>query len=250
MNRQDAPPPSSDHPHAAMNAVEPAAADPGAQPAAAAPVGAAPGHGGPPRRDGERDGRFDHAWQPLPSRAWQVFQLVGLLTATPPALLLWWLAARRLPAPWDGWSWLLGLAVLLWAAWLSHKRHRWTFWTLDADGFAVRRGRIWQWETRVPMGRVQHIDLKRGPLERAFGLASLVVHTAGTRLAGLDLSGVDLADAERVRDLLAREVERQRRREGDDEDGDEGEDEGDADASGDADGLADEVDGGRARADG
>ena len=171
-------------------------------------------------------------WQPLPARTWRVFQLVGLLTATPPALLLWWLAERRLPAPWGDWSWLLPVAVLACAVWLSHKRHRWTFWTLDAHGFAVRRGRIWQWDTRVPMGRVQHIDLKRGPLERAFGLASLVVHTAGTRLAGLDLSGIDLADAERVRDLLAREVERRR----EDEDGDgEGEGEGDGDGDGDGD---------------
>lgn len=184
--------PSTDHPRAAAQAVTHATV-------AAVTAGA-----------GSRGATDPAGWQPLPARAWRVFQLVGLLTAAPPALLLWWLAERRLPAPWDGWSAVLPVAVLLCAVWLSHKRHRWTFWKLDADGFAVRRGRIWQWDTRVPMGRVQHIDLKRGPLERAFGLASLVVHTAGTRLAGLDLSGIDHADAERARDLLAREVERRR----------------------------------------
>lgn len=200
MNRQDAPTRSADRPQAAAHVGD------------AAPAGV--------------DARSGLAmdWQPLPARAWRVFQLVGLLTAAPPALLLWWLAERRLPAPWEAWSAVLPLAVLLCAAWLSHKRHRWTFWKLDADGFAVRRGRIWQWDTRVPMGRVQHIDLKRGPLERAFGLASLVVHTAGTRLAGLDLSGIDHADAERVRDLLAREVER--RRDDDGNDGSDGENDG------------------------
>lgn len=158
---------------------------------------------------------FHTDWQPLPARTWRVFQMVGLLTAVPPALLVWWVGARRLPVPWAEWSWLAALLVTLCAVWLSHKRHRWTFWKLDVDGFAVRRGRIWQWETRVPIGRVQHIDLKRGPLERAHGLASLVVHTAGTRLAGLDLSGIDRDDAERTRDVLMREIER---RQGDDAD--------------------------------
>lgn len=200
MNRQDAPTPATDRTPSAASAGD-----------VRSDVADARGEG------------FAPGWQPLPARAWRVFQLVGLLTAAPPALLLWWLAERRLPAPWDGWSAVLPVAVLLCAVWLSHKRHRWTFWKLDADGFAVRRGRIWQWDTRVPMGRVQHIDLKRGPLERAFGLASLVVHTAGTRLAGLDLSGIDHADAERVRDLLAREVERRRE---DDDGRDDGDDDG------------------------
>ena len=160
--------------------------------------------------DASADGLYSGDWQRLPARAWRVFQIVGLTTALPPALLLGWVGGRRFPAPWDGASWWLALACVAFAVWLSHKRHRWTWWKLDPDGFAVRRGRIWQWETRVPMSRVQHIDLKRGPLERAHGLASLVVHTAGTRLAGLDLSGIDQHDAERIREVLGREVERRR----------------------------------------
>ena len=61
------------------------------------------------------------------------------------------------------------------------KQYRYTFWKLDADGLAIRRGRLWQRETRVPATRVQHLDLKRGPLQRQRRLATLVVHTAGTR---------------------------------------------------------------------
>jgi len=54
----------------------------------------------------------------------------------------------------------------------------------------------------VPFGRVQHIDLAQGPLERAFGLATLVLNTAGTRGAAVKLPGLAQADAEEMRDHI------------------------------------------------
>ena len=107
--------------------------------------------------------------------------------------------------------WLVAPAVgLLGAAfggWLAVKRHRRTLWKLDEQGFALQRGRWWQTESRVPISRVQHLDLKRGPLERAFRLATLVIHTAGTRMAAVSVSGLDGEDAERLRDRLARQLD-------------------------------------------
>lgn len=93
------------------------------------------------------------------------------------------------------------------AAWLAVKRHRRTRWRLDDAGFALQRGRWWQTESHVPISRVQHLDLKRGPLERAFTLATLVIHTAGTRMAAVSVSGLDGEDAERLRDRLARQLD-------------------------------------------
>lgn len=108
--------------------------------------------------------------------------------------------------------WLAVPAVVLLAAavgaWLAVKRHRRTYWKLDTEGFALRRGNWWQVESRVPLSRVQHLDLKRGPLERGFNLSTLVVHTAGTRLAAVSISGLDAADAERLRDRLAHQLDR------------------------------------------
>ena len=54
----------------------------------------------------------------------------------------------------------------------------------------------------VPRSRVQHLDVERGPLERQFALATLVVHTAGTQTAALRLSGLDDHDAVALRDAL------------------------------------------------
>lgn len=110
-----------------------------------------------------------------------------------------------------GTPWLLGvLGGLLGAAfgaWMGVKRHRRTLWKLDDAGFALQRGRWWQTESHVPISRVQHLDLKRGPLERAFKLATLVIHTAGTRMAAVSVSGLDGEDAERLRDRLARQLD-------------------------------------------
>ena len=75
------------------------------------------------------------------------------------------------------------------------------------DGFALQRGRWWQTESHVPISRVQHLDLKRGPLERAFKLATLVIHTAGTRMAAVSVAGLRGEDAEHLRDRLARQLD-------------------------------------------
>lgn len=150
-------------------------------------------------------------WQALPRRAYRVFLYVALMIAAIPAgiatLSLGELLLRR-ENGWIGlvviWAFAIGLAL-----WIADKRYRFTFWRLDEDGFAVRRGRLWQWETRVPTSRVQHLDLKRGPLERAHGLASLILHTAGTRLSAVSISGLEDADAERLRDHFSRKIDRQ-----------------------------------------
>ena len=56
--------------------------------------------------------------------------------------------------------------------------------------------------TVVPFGRVQHIDVAQGPIERSFGLATLILHTAGTRGASVPLPGLLFDEAERMRDRI------------------------------------------------
>lgn len=178
------------------------APDPPAAPAPDVPPGSADA-GGPVTRD------LDGGWQPLPARARMLFVLANLVGFGIPAVLVlvpigWWFESPSVRLA-------LGLASLVllptYGAWLALKQHRYTQWLLDADGFGLRRGRFWHRETRVPTTRVQHVDLKRGPLERRFGLSTLVIHTAGTRHSAVTVEGLDAGAAEALRDHLARQVE-------------------------------------------
>ncbi|MFZ7096700.1 PH domain-containing protein [Luteimonas dalianensis] len=148
-------------------------------------------------------------WQPLPARARPLFMLSGALGIGLPALIALVVAAVVLGPG----TTLLAAGAALWlllvaiGAWMGLRKYRYTLWLLDADGFALRRGRMWHSETRVPASRVQHLDIRRGPIERRFGLSTLLVHTAGTRQHAVAVPGLDADDAERLRDHLARQVE-------------------------------------------
>lgn len=104
------------------------------------------------------------------------------------ALLVAWLAS------------ITGIGVLsfVWPA----VRYRHTSYRIDSRGIRIRRGVFWRSETSVPRSRVQHTDVSRGPIERYFGLATLVIHTAGTENAAVSLGGLAEPSAYPVRDYL------------------------------------------------
>ena len=55
---------------------------------------------------------------------------------------------------------------------------------------AFKKGVIWQHMTILPLARVQHIEIHRGPIERQLGLASLKLYSAGGMSADLQISGL------------------------------------------------------------
>jgi membrane protein YdbS with pleckstrin-like domain len=151
----------------------------------------------------------DDNWQPLPRRGAVLAGVGGAMALVFPFGIGSFFLSRAtdLVSPWLAMPITVVLVATI-GAWLAVKRHRRTFWKLDDEGFALRRGNWWQVESRVPISRVQHLDLKRGPLERSLKLSTLVVHTAGTKLAAVSVSGLDTADAEHLRDRLAHQLDR------------------------------------------
>ena len=73
---------------------------------------------------------------------------------------------------------------------------------VDAQGIEIRRGVFWRTIISIPRSRVQHTDVSQGPLERTHELGTLVVYTAGTDHARVDLSGLAHARALRIREHL------------------------------------------------
>ena len=100
-------------------------------------------------------------------------------------------------------AWLVGITgiAVLTFVW-PPVRYRHTSYRVDHRGIRIRRGVLWRSETTVPRSRVQHTDVSRGPIERYFGLATLVIHTAGTENASVSLGGLAEPSAYPVRDYL------------------------------------------------
>jgi membrane protein YdbS with pleckstrin-like domain len=71
------------------------------------------------------------------------------------------------------------------------------------DDLLVRRGVMISRLSVIPYGRMQFIDVIAGPIERAFGLATVRMHTAAAS-SDARIPGLPHEEAARLRDLLAR----------------------------------------------
>ena len=120
----------------------------------------------------------------LDPRARTVWRLSGLLGVVPlvalAAAAAWGLARADLVAPrWAAAGALLATAGLVAAA-LLVPGLTWRHWRYEvgADEVDLEHGVVTRIRTRIPMARIQHVDTRRGPIERRFGLASVVLYTA------------------------------------------------------------------------
>ena len=71
----------------------------------------------------------------------------------------------------------------------------------------VVRGWLFHTDTIVPLVRVQHLDVVRGPLDKLFGTSSLVVHTAGTHNSVVVVPGLAPGRAAELRDIIREHVQ-------------------------------------------
>lgn len=105
---------------------------------------------------------------------------------------------------WQPWPFILLAAAAASWSFLVAPRRRWAAWgwALERDELHVAHGVWTRVHTVVPLARVQHIDVAQGPVERTFGVARLVLHTAGAAHATVVLPGVSRATAEELRDTI------------------------------------------------
>lgn len=80
---------------------------------------------------------------------------------------------------------------------------------ISADRLRVVRGLMFRSDTVVPFGRVQHIDVAQGPLERFFGIATLTLHTAGNHNASVSLPGLGEGLAREMREEIRAHIRRE-----------------------------------------
>ncbi|MFB6202830.1 MAG: PH domain-containing protein [Halorhabdus sp.] len=87
----------------------------------------------------------------------------------------------------------LGHALALYRSWVYRVRE---------DALYLERGVLTHVKTVVPFVRVQHIDTSRDPVDRALGLSSLIVYTAGSRGADVTVPGLTPEEATDLQERL------------------------------------------------
>jgi uncharacterized protein len=96
---------------------------------------------------------------------------------------------------------IVGLAVLA-LAWVAVGRNFRSWGYLErADDLLVTHGALFRKLTVVPYGRMQLVDVKAGPIERAFGLVRVKLHTAAAT-TDAEVCGLTPDRAGELRDRL------------------------------------------------
>jgi membrane protein YdbS with pleckstrin-like domain len=113
---------------------------------------------------------------------------------------------RETKLPFGATSGPVALLLILWVLWSPGRRYRSWGYSVEDDELHIRHGLWTRMRTIVPFGRVQHIDLAQGPIERHFGVSRLILHTAGTRSSAVGLPGLARAEAERIRDVIRSQI--------------------------------------------
>jgi membrane protein YdbS with pleckstrin-like domain len=103
-----------------------------------------------------------------------------------------WLWAAAAPA----------LAAAAWAWWVIGRQVRSWRYAEREDDLLVRHGLMWRTVVVVPYGRMQYVDVYAGPIDRAFRLAKVQLHTASAR-SDAYIPGLGPQEAARLRDRLA-----------------------------------------------
>ncbi|MBC7442077.1 MAG: PH domain-containing protein [Ramlibacter sp.] len=130
--------------------------------------------------------------------------LFGLVLCAAAAAL--WLAAEVQWAPY-----LLSAIILITAATVAFepRRVRAIGYQLRQDDLLFRRGIMFTRFVSVPYGRMQLVDITRGPIARRLGLADLKFVTAAAS-SGVLIPGLTETDAESLRDRLVELAESRR----------------------------------------
>ncbi len=134
-----------------------------------------------------------------------VGSIISGLVATAAFTVPFWLT--QLP-----WLLLIPAVVLVIAitvAAFTPRRVRAIGYRLRDDDLLVRRGIMFQRFAAVPYGRMQLVDINRGPLDRALGLAEVKLVTAASA-SNVAVPGLPMADAEELRDRLVELAESRR----------------------------------------
>jgi membrane protein YdbS with pleckstrin-like domain len=139
-------------------------------------------------------------WRPVSAKLITV-ELISRLTFA--LIVLLGLLIGRSFAP--HWLWTAGMAAMVvltvWRCVITVRAVRAWGYAERANDLLVRHGLLVRRLSIVPYARMQYVDVTAGPLERAFGLQTVQLHTAAAA-SDARVPGLPTAEAARLRDRL------------------------------------------------
>jgi membrane protein YdbS with pleckstrin-like domain len=153
------------------------------------------------------------SWQRLPPRArWLFYLQAGLRWA-----MFWTPVSVAVGAAGVAFgSGMLGVALgsAVWVGsflatlWLPNFEYEAFGYRWEENALHIVRGVLVRSVVSVPASRIQHVDVRQGPLERFLGLSHIDVHTASGGSADAFVPGLEDEAAEILRQDLLRRIER------------------------------------------
>ncbi len=124
-----------------------------------------------------------------------LFMLVGL------SIIVFQLSKLKVPymTPTIYSAW--GVLAIL-TLWLTYRGFQVQGYALRAKDIIFRKGVLFQSLTTIPFNRVQHCEIKQGPIERYFNLKTLEIYTAGGRSSDLSISGLLPDEAQQLKEFI------------------------------------------------
>lgn len=141
-------------------------------------------------------------WQRVSSKLATIRRILILVPAAAVALVqlvlmvvlpdVWWIGALIIAAAVVAatWGWV----------WAGRNQRSWGY-AENVDDLLVTSGVMFKRLVAIPYGRMQFVDVEAGPLARAYGVATVTLHTASAETAA-DIPGLPAAEATRLRNRL------------------------------------------------
>lgn len=141
-------------------------------------------------------------WIPVSGRLSTARRITLLIASVPVVAIGIGLTVWGLPVAWVGAYAAVVLVVLAWTWWIIGRRVRSFGYTERDDDLLVVSGILVRRMVVVPYGRMQLVDLRAGPIDRALGIATVQLHTAAAT-TDATIPGLAPQDAVALRDRLA-----------------------------------------------
>ncbi|WP_299071829.1 PH domain-containing protein [uncultured Paraglaciecola sp.] len=97
--------------------------------------------------------------------------------------------------------WVVALVGLL-LTWIIYASDQCKFYTLRELDLHYASGLFFRKIVSQPITRIQHMELKRGPIERKVGLARLQVFSAGGAMHTFEIPGLPIETAQQIRQFI------------------------------------------------